>query len=75
LVEAIPLFEALWNQYSDESRFGIKLFESQLALGRPTEARQALEKLVREKQRYALEAQEELKRLSEEWKGKKPEKS
>ena len=72
-VEAIPIFEALWSQYPDESRFGIKLFESQLALGRTLEARQALEKLVREKQRYALEAQEELKRLSEEWKDKKPE--
>lgn len=68
--EAAAIFRELWESHPDESRFGVKLLECQLSLGRAGEARQTLDKLVREKQRYAQEAREELGRLNEAWKDK-----
>jgi predicted AlkP superfamily phosphohydrolase/phosphomutase/tetratricopeptide (TPR) repeat protein len=70
LPEAARMFEALWQDYPDESRFGVKLLECRLGLGRPAEARATHNKLVAEKQRYAAEARENLVKLMEEWKDK-----
>ncbi|SMF96248.1 Tetratricopeptide repeat-containing protein [Methylomagnum ishizawai] len=70
LVEAARSFEELWNEFPDESRFGVKLLECHLGLSRPKEARVAYERLFREKQRYAAVALEELQKLSQEWKDK-----
>jgi predicted AlkP superfamily phosphohydrolase/phosphomutase/tetratricopeptide (TPR) repeat protein len=71
--EAAAIFAELWAAHPDESRFGVKLLECQLSLGRTAEARKTLERLTREKQRYAREAAEELKKLQEAWQDKKPE--
>ncbi len=73
LPEAIALYTELWDAWPDESRFGVHLLECQLHLGRPLEAWPSLERLKREKLRYAAVAQEELKILGEEWKDRKPE--
>ncbi len=70
LPEAARMFETLWNDYPDESRFGVKLLECYLGLGRPLEARATYGKLVAEKQRYAADAAEDLVKLMEEWKDK-----
>ena len=67
LPEAIMLFDELWTQHPDESRFGVKLLESYLALGRAANARQTLERLVRQKQHHAAAAREELTRLLDQW--------
>ncbi|MGI9517813.1 MAG: tetratricopeptide repeat protein, partial [Pirellulaceae bacterium] len=66
LPEAIEEFRSLWDEYPDESRFGVKLFSCYLAMQRTAEARVTLERLVSEKQRYANEAVEELKQLQAE---------
>jgi tetratricopeptide (TPR) repeat protein len=71
--EALPILEQLWEAFPDESRFGVSLLQSLLALGRTQEAEAALERLVREKQRYAAEAAAELTALGEAWKARKPE--
>ena len=71
--EAIRLFEDLWEQYPEESRFGVKLVECYLALGQAQPARVALDRLVERKQRYAKEAQAELAKMAEELKDTKPE--
>ena len=73
LPEAIAIFQELWDGNPDESRFGVKLLECRLALGHIAAAREAWERLVREKQRYAQTAAEELKRLNEAWQHRKPE--
>lgn len=70
LMEAAQMFEALWNEYPDESRFGVKLLDCYLGLHKPVEARAAYQRLVKEKERYAAAATEELLKLSEEWKDK-----
>ena len=57
----------------DESRFGVKLLDCQFGLGRAEEAQETLQRLVREKQRYAAEATEELQKLTEALKDKQPE--
>ena len=64
--EAIEILEELWQKFPDESRFGVKIVESQIALGEAEKARQTLDKVRSEKQRYALEAREQLKALQEE---------
>ena len=71
--EAIELFEELWEQYPDESRFGVKLVECHLTLGKAEAARAALDQLVERKQRYAEEARAELARLVEKFQDAKPE--
>jgi predicted AlkP superfamily phosphohydrolase/phosphomutase/tetratricopeptide (TPR) repeat protein len=73
LPEAIALFAELWDAWPDESRFGVHLLECRLRLGRAEEARQTLERLQKEKERYAKAAAAELQKLTEEWKDKKPE--
>ena len=73
LPEAIALFQQLWDEYPDEGRFGVKLFECQVLMHSTADAQQTLERLVAEKQRYAELAREELKKLKEEWKERKSE--
>ena len=72
LPEAITLFDELWAQHPDESRFGVKLLESHLALGQAANARKTLERLVRQKQHHAAAAREELTRLLAQWGDRKP---
>jgi predicted AlkP superfamily phosphohydrolase/phosphomutase/tetratricopeptide (TPR) repeat protein len=71
--EAIRLFEELWEQYPEESRFGVKLVECHLALGQAAPARAALDRLVERKGKYAKVAQDELAKLAEQLKDTKPE--
>ena len=66
VTEAIDEFHALWDEFPDESRFGVKLLNAQLQLGRAADARETLERLVREKRRYAGEAADELEALKKE---------
>lgn len=61
--EAIPLFQDLWDSYPGESRFGLKLFDCLLAMEQTAKARQALDKIVERKERYAKQATEELQCL------------
>ncbi len=70
--EALALFAQLWNEFPNEGRFGVKLFECQLQLDRTAEAEATLDRLQVEKHRYADQAKEELKKLKEEWKDRKP---
>ena len=70
--KALPILERLWNEFPNEFRFGVLIFQSLLALNRTEEAGAALERVNREKQRYAEEARQELEQLNEEWKDKKP---
>ena len=71
--EAMALFDQLWGQFPDEGRFGVKLFECQLQLQQTSEAQATLDRLAIEKERYAAQAKDELLKLKEEWKDKKPE--
>lgn len=73
LPQAIALFQELWDAWPDESRFGVHLFGCQLRLNRSAEARATLERVTREKTRYAAEARMELEKLNDEWKDRKPE--
>lgn len=64
--QAIEILEELWEKFPDESRFGVKLVECQIAIGQATKARTTLDRIHREKQRYAAEARERLTALREE---------
>lgn len=66
--EAIAIYEKLWEKFPDQNRFGVKLIECYLAIDANEQARLTMTKLVERKSKYATEAQEELKRLSEELK-------
>ena len=63
--QAIEIFEDLWAKFPDESRFGVKLVECYIALGQADKARDTLDRVRVEKQRYAAEAREKLKGLRE----------
>ena len=65
-VEAIAVFEKLWDDFPEESRFGVKLFECNLALDRTAEARAVLDRLRRQKKQYATEAVKEIKQWEKE---------
>ena len=73
LPEAAAMFAELWDAEPDESRFGVKLLDCQLGLGKAEAAQASLQRLIREKQRYAAVATEELQQLTEALKDKKPE--
>ncbi len=64
--QAIEILEELWEKFPDESRFGVKLVECQIAIDQPAKAREALERVHVEKQRYAAEAREKLQALRRE---------
>ncbi|SMF97097.1 Tetratricopeptide repeat-containing protein [Methylomagnum ishizawai] len=72
LPEAMALYRELWDQWPDESRFGVHLLECQLRLDHAAPARATLERLQREKERYAKTALETLQKLGEAWKDKQP---
>ncbi|MFO7825817.1 MAG: tetratricopeptide repeat protein, partial [Cyclobacterium sp.] len=63
--QAIEILEDLWSRFPDESRFGVKLIECQIAIGHAAKARTTLDRIHREKQRYAAEARERLAALRE----------
>lgn len=71
--QAAVLFTELWDEWPDESRFGVHKLECQLRLDQPDLARQTLERLRREKARYAKTAAAELQQLNEERQHRKPE--
>ena len=71
--EASAMFAELWDAEPDESRFGVKLLDCQLGLGKAEAAQASLQRLIREKQRYAAVATEELQQLTEALKDKQPE--
>jgi predicted AlkP superfamily phosphohydrolase/phosphomutase/tetratricopeptide (TPR) repeat protein len=73
LPEAAAMFAELWDAEPDESRFGVKLLDCQLGLGKAEDAQASLQRLIREKQRYAAVATEELQQLTEALKDKQPE--
>jgi predicted AlkP superfamily phosphohydrolase/phosphomutase/tetratricopeptide (TPR) repeat protein len=54
VAEAAILFESLWNEWPEESRFGVHLLQTWLADHRPFEARDTLVRL-RERKRLAKE--------------------
>jgi len=64
--QAIAILEELWEKFPDESRFGVKLVECQIAIGQPAKAREVLRRIHAEKQRYAAEAREKLQALRKE---------
>lgn len=72
-LEAIPILEELWEGNTDEPRFGVKLFNSFLALDQVEKARKTFEKIVSNKETVMKEAQAELKEILEEYKDKQPE--
>lgn len=69
---AAELFAELWRTRPDEHRYGARLISSRLALGRFAEARAALEQLRINRKKYAAEARNELRKLREKLKDKKP---
>jgi predicted AlkP superfamily phosphohydrolase/phosphomutase/tetratricopeptide (TPR) repeat protein len=73
--QAVEILEELWQKFPDESRFGVKLVECHIALGQAGAAREALDRVRQEKQRYAAEARDKLQALHAEDKEKerKPE--
>lgn len=71
--KAAEIFAQLWRDKPDEHRYGAKLISSQLALGRFANARASIEQLHANRKKYAAESREELKKLKEKFKDKKPE--
>ena len=73
--QAIEILEDLWARFPDESRFGVKLVDSYIAIGQPAKARATLDRIHAEKQRYAAEARGKLQALhqADEEQGRKPE--
>lgn len=68
LPEAIELLTQLWNEFPDEGRFGVKLFDAQLQMRRLAEARRTLERLVESKDHFSAIARDDLAKLREELK-------
>ncbi|MCB1096448.1 MAG: alkaline phosphatase family protein [Verrucomicrobiae bacterium] len=61
--EAGAIFAKLWSSWPEESRFGVHLFQVQLALGQIEKARETFEQIKENKGRFSLEAAEEIKKL------------
>ncbi len=68
--EAIPLFEQLWEKYQNESRFGLKLFDSLLSIQQISKARKALELIKKRKESYSTQAKKELETILKSYKEK-----
>ncbi len=66
-IEAIPLFQELWDRYPGESRFGLKIFDSFLATRQTAEARSTLDLIVERKATYSRQAETELKCLLDQY--------
>ncbi|NOQ63248.1 MAG: tetratricopeptide repeat protein [Methyloprofundus sp.] len=71
--EAIEIFSELWDASPDESRFGVHLLDCYLSLKQIKQSEQTLERLQKEKKRYAAVAVLELQALQETYKDKAPE--
>ncbi|CCQ69607.1 hypothetical protein CWATWH0402_3252 [Crocosphaera watsonii WH 0402] len=71
--EAIPILNELWEEYPEESRFAIQLFQCHLALDETESAEKIMEKALGDKQEVMEQAREELNQLVEELKDKKSE--
>lgn len=69
-LQAIPLFEELWEMYPAESRFGLKIFDCQLATQQNKKARKTLELLVQRKKIYSKISEKELNELLDSHKNK-----
>lgn len=61
--KAIAIFKKLWEQWPEESRFGIRLMHCYLSLRKPRNARKTLNLIVERKQQYASKAQLELQKI------------
>ena len=68
--DALEILAELWEEYPDESRFGIQQFDCYLTIARFTRAKEILETLKERKAAYALEAAEKFKALQEQYKDK-----
>lgn len=64
-VHALPILEDLWQQDETEGRFGILIFDCQLAVGDTAAAEKTLALLRERKTRSAAEASEQLAALTE----------
>lgn len=65
-VNAIPILRELWEQWPDESRFGIKLFNCLLTLDRVAEARSIFEQIIVNKEKYSEIARVDLEKFNAE---------
>lgn len=70
LPEAIEILAGLWQEFPDEGRFGVRIFEAQLQMRRTAEARQTLARLLETKTHYAALAKDELTKVLEEFQGR-----
>ncbi len=68
--EAIPLFEQLWEKHQNESRFGLKLFDSLLSIQQISKARKVLELIKKRKETYSTQAKKELETILKSYKEK-----
>jgi predicted AlkP superfamily phosphohydrolase/phosphomutase/tetratricopeptide (TPR) repeat protein len=64
--EARDIFAKLWDDWPEESRFGVHLLQVQLALGQIEKARKTFEQIKVNKRRFSQEAAGEMKKLHEE---------
>ncbi len=71
--EAIEILTGLWEEFDDESRFGVKLFECYLALDWTEQAAETLDKIVERKEQYSKVAALELERYEKENENRRPE--
>lgn len=65
LNDSLSELQALWQEFDDQSRFGVKIFDIQLMLKAPKEARLTLDKIRQRKEKYADVAVKELKQLED----------
>ncbi len=72
-IDAAPIYQELWDEFIDESRFGVHLFNAYLALNNINEARSTFAKILERKQATMERAKVELEQLIESLKEKKPE--
>ena len=71
--EALSSLQQLWEDWPNESRFGLSMIRCQLALGDTANARLILKQVKHNKQRYSIEAKAALEMLNTELKSKKTE--
>lgn len=69
--EAIEIFSQLWDEFPDESRFGVHLLDCYLNLKQIKQAEQTLGRLQKEKKRYSGLALLELQKLQASYNDKK----
>ncbi len=72
-VDAEAVLRKLWDIWPDEHRFGVKLLNCYLALGRVIDARLILDKIIVQKKNVTPKARKELEAFIAAMKDKKPE--